>query len=777
MTTTEKLLEQFLIVSDSNLSVNDKFMFSIKETWESTILNTSCWSQLLPYLCEDERLVPFFESLSKEERKKYFKFGLHCIINFVQANFTGPALSMKADEFFKDAFFGKVDFRKQLSVNNEDINVNTKYPALLYTAKQIFKWCNIYPLLNLWWQWRTVMIHQHVLEELSQVLLSQADSLNNEISNLSLEGRLKAKFEIERAQLFNTFRTIFKSRIHLETAKSILGISYELQGKLGKRTKFQEKDLAQLMLHVTLNDDNAPTALKQEVPKNVTLEDDVRLDTIKYKEDSNAEMIIPELEQQALLASVQKMLISKPQDDLYYEEVKPFLDLLLTQNNTWTLRATILLIRCKLERNHKRTIERSLLQCEEICNCIKKETPHPLYRVNEIYATNFQPVWKTEAQLAEIMLNLGMIKASLDIYLQLQLWEEVIVCYTILQMRHKATEIIKQELEKNPTVKLWCLLGDATDDVSCYEKAWEMSKKRSSRAQRHWGQFYFSKKQYQQCIVHFEKSVSINPLQANVWLHYGFAALEIENWQAAATAYRRYTTLEPGNFEAWNNLAKAYIKLNNKRSAHQALLDAVKCNYDNWKVWDNLMVVSADIAHFSDIIRAYHRILDLKEKHLDIEVLRILVYGVCNNANDFEGHPASRLLQKTRELLGRITALFPGEGEAWELYATLAPDMHLRAQRLQRAIRGFMQSGWEKNPKNCQQVLSICHRLAELALSEEIKPTDALIHSIKLSLTSALTTIKRQNFQETLSTLLNEVESLLEKVIKKCKSANVDTKA
>ncbi|VEN35281.1 unnamed protein product, partial [Callosobruchus maculatus] len=187
-------------------------------------------------------------------------------------------------------------------------------------------------------------------------------------------------------------------------------------------------------------------------------------------------------------------------------------------------------------------------------------------------------------------------------------------------MKDKATQVIIKRLEVEPTVKLWCLLGDATDDVACYEKAWEMSKRRSHRAQRHWGNFFFSKKQYEECIPHLEKSVSINPLQANVWFRLGYAASETENWQKAATAYRRYTTLEPDGFEAWNNLAQAYIHLGNKRSAHQALSEALRCNFENWKVWENLMMVSCDVYNFSDVLRAYHMLLDLKDNYLNIEV-------------------------------------------------------------------------------------------------------------------------------------------------------------
>lgn len=59
------------------------------------------------------------------------------------------------------------------------------------------------------------------------------------------------------------------------------------------------------------------------------------------------------------------------------------------------------------------------------------------------------------------------------------------------------------------------------DDVSCYEKAWDFSNHKSSRAQRHWGNFLFDHKRYNECIPHYETSVSINSIQESVWLRLG----------------------------------------------------------------------------------------------------------------------------------------------------------------------------------------------------------------------------------------------------------------
>lgn len=276
------------------------------------------------------------------------------------------------------------------------------------------------------------------------------------------------------------------------------------------------------------------------------------------------------------------------------------------------------------------------------------------------------------------------------------------------------------------------------------------------------------KKDYKQCIPHFEKSVSINPLQSIVWLRLAFAALETENWQVAATAYRRYTTLEPDAFDAWNNLAQAYLKLGNKRSAHHALNEAIRCDYENWKVWENFLLVSSDISHFSDMIRAYHRVIDLKQKYLNTEMLDVLVYGVCHNVLDFNGQPAGNLIQKTRELLGRITAIYPGDGYLWELYASVAPDFMLQTQRLQRAYRGYTKGNWNKSVAKCRQVLIICHKLAECALCDEVDCKNTLVNSVRLNLSSALAAIKKQEFEE-LKGLMQEVTHYLAKLIEKSK--------
>lgn len=242
-----------------------------------------------------------------------------------------------------------------------------------------------------------------------------------------------------------------------------MGLRYDLIGLLGKRTKYQEKDLAQLSIKVKV-DPKDPSVERREVesedvPQDIPLNDDVRLNKIEFTSDTEDHIMITNLEQKLFLTIVQEMLVSKPQDELQVEELQPFINFILSQKNTYSVRVVALLLRCKFESKNRRTIERSLVQCEEIIQCWKKEIPHFLDRVTDVFGTGMPPIWKVETQYADLLLNIGLVKNALEIYLKIKLWEEVIVCYTILKLRHKAAEIIKGQLNEKPTVKLWCLLG------------------------------------------------------------------------------------------------------------------------------------------------------------------------------------------------------------------------------------------------------------------------------------------------------------------------------
>lgn len=112
----------------------------------------------------------------------------------------------------------------------------------------------------------------------------------------------------------------------------------------------------------------------------------------------------------------------------------------------------------------------------------------------------------------------------------------------------------------------------------------------------------------------------------------------------------------------------------------------------------------------SQVIRAYNRLIDLKEKHEDEEVLSILVNAIASDMEDASGKKCSVYLRPALKLFGRITSHVTKNGKIWALYALLnaqqpstseeeAREIQFKScQLLQKATMAHIQgSGWEKD--------------------------------------------------------------------------------
>lgn len=684
--------------------------------------------------------------------------GVASLLHFVQCNWTGPGIDNDID-WLKTR---RDEALKHLSLH-DGCNVNVRRPELLYLSKTIFSNADLQLKYRscVWWLFRASLLHQHALDEDSGVLYEETENLITEINNLNILENLlcRLSFHLEAARFYLHYRRVQNSEKHLEYAQITAGLRLNLEGAMGKRTKYQQEEKAQLYLKVEMDKDTFPSVDCEDVPKSLTLNDELRLEHIEFLEHME-ETKLGMVEEAIILAKYDELQLCQPRHKLTDEEIRPYLTTVIESTKNWSLKMTSLCYRCSLESDDKRTVERSMMQAESLLKDYNDVRAPVARRMDLFFASGMRPVWTLEEKLANVMLSLGLVKSALEIFTKLGLWEDVIVCYTVLNLKHKAAEIIEQEISKKPTVKLWCLLGDATEDVSHYEVAWKLSEERSSRVQKHWGFYYFAKKNYVEAVPHLKLSVELNNIQELVWFRLGYAALQIEDWKLAAAAYRHYCALEQSTFEAWNNLAKAYIKLGDKPRAWKSLQDAIKCNYDRWEVWDNLMVVSIDLGHFSEVIRCYHRILDLKNSHSDVQVLQILTNAITNNINDADGNPASRLLQNSLELFGRITSNTVNNPDIWRMYAELVVlrktdvDEEKAAHYLQQAYR-FITSDpkWCHSENTTLNVLELCCNLAQTylrcATDIAVVKKRKMLGSAKLSLQGVVKKVKEQEWNNT----------------------------
>lgn len=611
------------------------------------------------------------------------------------------------------------------------------------------------------WTLRYCVINQTLLDESSPTLYEAVSSLTQEISkDLPAPKNHALKILVELAQAHLVFREITRAREYLDRAKELSGMDIELSGALGRRTRFQNDPIAQLMVKIsrTLQEPTTPefskefsSAFEVDIPTDVILNDDTLLPAVDFvspKQPSYVESVdqrqlsmdeSDELEKTELTETEECLLLGLLKlsersgpidiDDLHREELMAFLEAILRSSKTWCIQFTALYLRSWHERHNRRRVERAMMQLDHLVNGIRDSAHKPSSHVvsarrhDFLYATLPPPIWKVERILGDIFLSMGANQPALDIFLRLQMWDDVIRCYHSLNKREEAESLIRNLINSDGrTPHLLCLLGDANDDISNYQEAWDLSGGRFARAKRSLGFYYYRVKKYPESIPHFEDTLRVNSLQPDVWYSLATAAMTVEDYDRSAQAYRRYLSFEDDSFEAWNNISKAYIKLGDKPRAWRTLQEALKCNYDEWRIWENYMFVSVDIGALSEVIRAWHRLLDLKKSYTDDQVAAILTSAV-----DEHRVQDAKFVPNLRKLLGRVAATSHTTPSFWASYARFhlhedqdSPNMVLECI-FKSAGHAIQKPKWTSSKELMKENIQLFTELVELIKKCQIK--------------------------------------------------------
>lgn len=417
----------FAVLSSSlakRLLGHDDDGFKKDSSWQQNFGND--WSEFISRRAS--HLLEISNRSSPSLKEDLFSIGVAALNSFLQCNITGPPLAWISHQvILPQALQTNPSKLKELR-HNLILSLSTDGETVYHLTPKVELFCLANTLLNhvkiigrdpnhIWGRLRVNSWHQRMLSDnvdsLQKTIYNDLETIGWGISNQSSQAR--ARFLIERATIHTLYGFDKKAREDLESAAEKTGLQFALTGRLGKRTKYQQNDLSQLVvLAVSASDENLQIASSDELrsngvtkdtknamaenaskPVNLNLNDDTLLETISFsKETPVAEILDEELIPQALkalepadqptlrpldsiilLAVASSISNTSPQDGLTREETLPYATRVLTGGSTnWQVYTQGLLVRSRIEGYRSRTIERGVLQLQALVDQVIAET-------------------------------------------------------------------------------------------------------------------------------------------------------------------------------------------------------------------------------------------------------------------------------------------------------------------------------------------------------------------------------------------------------------------
>ncbi|KAI9816266.1 MAG: hypothetical protein M1827_001867 [Pycnora praestabilis] len=394
------------------------------ETWTAFISRRV--DHLLQYDGCKSKVFPRYQALLT---------GVAALLAFIQSNITGPPLNFSSSDALLPSSLDLEHTSLQrwrrelvtfLSIDGEVAYPLTPNVELFCLAKIILNHSSVVNEISgaRWARLRVNFLHQRMLSENSAALQTQIyqdlKDLEGEIlpQHYNYNKEAKVGFLLESAAINTHHSFDVKAREDLNRAAKETGFEFALTGLLGKRTKFQQKDLSQLVVlarstecngtyHAAVHSDSElPPTLSEgksqgnpiSKPANLDLNDDTLLESISFSRaqtpstttviqdesslpsslaslDPSDQSVLKPLDSIILLSLASSITNTSPSHGLTREETLPYATRVLEGGSTnWQVYTQALLVRSRIEGYKSRTVERGVLQLQALVDQVIAET-------------------------------------------------------------------------------------------------------------------------------------------------------------------------------------------------------------------------------------------------------------------------------------------------------------------------------------------------------------------------------------------------------------------
>jgi hypothetical protein len=152
----------------------------------------------------------------------------------------------------------------------------------------------------------------------------------------------------------------------------------------------------------------------------------------------------------------------------------------------WMVYSTTLLERSFLEFEKRRTMDRALMQIQALLDqhstrltvfhsarqAVQEAAPAHV-RLQLLPCLAYPSQYEVKRDLAQRYLRCQIFNSALNLFTELEMWDEVVTCYQLLQKPHRAEVLVRERLRQGEeTPYMVCALADLTASEELYERAW-----------------------------------------------------------------------------------------------------------------------------------------------------------------------------------------------------------------------------------------------------------------------------------------------------------------
>eukprot|EP00917_Polyrhabdina_sp_WS-2016_P009365 GHVP01020820.1.p1 GENE.GHVP01020820.1~~GHVP01020820.1.p1 ORF type:complete len:647 (+),score=113.63 GHVP01020820.1:250-1941(+) len=429
---------------------------------------------------------------------------------------------------------------------------------------------------------RSLFTWQKILEEESEIL---KNLIFTEVDKMELEGEDYGELAI----IFIYYQEEEKANTYISLTKQYNSLEFEFTGVSGTKTQYQKTKFPLLSID-----------FKQSDPSEFSDKKLACLFTFIYHHQAFFPLEKSMLEYfDLILSTVEKH--SKSEENIRA----------LSQ------------IKALLDSKNALKIDNSAIRLSSILEHMPKERPN----IDLFFLLNITSLYSIAETASSLYNSLGVYKAAKELAKKWEITKEYVSALLSLKENNLVIQEVEKELIRNgESPEILCSLGMASNDISHYKRALELTNGTHPLALRSLAEECCKLGLFEESEKYTRKYLNLFPQSEKMLFLLGCCQRQGNRLDEALESFRRVVCIDEEFLSAYLNITSIYIAKDLPYDALATLYKAAKISYDSKSVWNNILKLSIAIQESVHAICAYERCLEIEQENTDtyifIEIIK-----------------------------------------------------------------------------------------------------------------------------------------------------------